>query len=100
MEQNDVIKRLIADNKEDMTYVTDSDGIVKAMSEGKIASLIGVESGHAINSNMGILRMLYEMGTRYMTLTHGCNTPWYDLITNLRMHFFACSECEGWNMTC
>ena len=53
MEQNDVIKRLIADNKDDMTYVTDSDGIVQAMSEGKIASLIGVESGHAINSNMG-----------------------------------------------
>ena len=78
MEQNDVIRRIVDQYSEHMTFVTDADGIEEAMGKGKIASLIGVESGHAINSNLGILRMLYDMGTRYMTLTHTCNTPWYE----------------------
>merc|ERR1712141_444175 len=40
--------------------------------------MIGVESGHAIGSSLGVLRTLYELGARYMTLTHSCNTPWAD----------------------
>ena len=52
-------------------------GIEKAFAEKKIASLVGVESGHAISSSLGVLRMFYEAGARYMTLTHSCNTPWY-----------------------
>ena len=40
--------------------------------------MIGVESGHAISSSLGVLRLLYELGARYMTLTHSCNTPWAD----------------------
>ena len=51
-------------------------GIEKAFAEKKIASLVGVESGHAISSSLGVLRMFYEAGARYMTLTHSCNTPW------------------------
>ncbi len=51
-------------------------GIETAFIQGKIASLIGVESGHGIGSRLGVLRTIYEMGARYMTLTHTCNTPW------------------------
>ena len=76
IEQIDVIKRLTADYPADMVYATSAQGIEEAFASGKIASLIGVESGHAINSNLAILRSLYELGARYMTLTHGCNTPW------------------------
>ena len=52
-----------------------SSGIEDAWAKGKIASLIGVESGHAIGSNLGVLRELYALGGRYMTLTHLCDTP-------------------------
>ena len=75
-EQIDVIKRVVAKNRKDMTFVTNPKDLRDAMTDGKIGSMIGVESGHAIDSNLAILRVLFDLGTRYMTLTHNCNTPW------------------------
>ena len=51
-------------------------GLEKAITEKKLGSMIGVESGHAIGSSIAVLRTIYELGGRYMTLTHSCNTPW------------------------
>lgn len=76
LEQVDLIRRLIWKYPEDLELVTSSDGILEAFKKGKIGSLIGVEGGHAIDSRISMLRIYYELGVRYMTLTHTCSTPW------------------------
>lgn len=76
LEQVDLIRRLIGKYPEEMELVTSADGILEVFKKGKIASLIGVEGGHAIDSRISMLRIYYELGVRYMTLTHTCSTPW------------------------
>ncbi|XP_023705512.1 dipeptidase 1 isoform X2 [Cryptotermes secundus] len=78
LEQIDVIRRLVAKYPTYMTLVTTTEGIERAHESGLLASLIGVEGGHAIGTSLGVLRMLYQLGARYLTLTHTCNTPWAD----------------------
>ena len=50
--------------------------ITDAHAKNKMSVLIGLEGGHMINSNLAMLRLYYELGVRYMTLTHSCHTPW------------------------
>ncbi|XP_052563985.1 dipeptidase 1-like [Culex pipiens pallens] len=78
LEQIDVIKRMVAKYPKYMKYVTSAEGIMEAFGEKRIGSLIAVEGGHSMDNRLAMLRIFYELGVRYMTLTHSCNTPWAD----------------------
>ena len=86
MEQIDVMKRLIARYPDQLQFTLTADQAESAMAEGKIASFLGMEGGHSIGSSLGVLRQMYDLGARYMTITHSKNTPWADSATDAPEH--------------
>ena len=86
LEQIDVMKRILARHPDRLEFVTTAAGAEKAMKAGRVASLIGMEGGHSIGSSLGVLRQMYALGARYMTITHSKNTPWADSATDAPAH--------------
>jgi membrane dipeptidase len=82
LEQIDIVHRMVARYPEKLVLALTADDIDRAEKQGKIASLIGMEGGHSINSSLATLRMMHRLGARYMTLTHSLNVPWADSATD------------------
>jgi len=82
LEQIDLVKRLVERYPETLELALTSSDVRRIHSTGKIASLIGMEGGHAIDDSLGVLRQMYACGARYMTLTHWENTAWADAGTD------------------
>lgn len=86
LEQIDIAKRMIARYPEALRFATRSSDILLAKKEGKVASFLGMEGGHVIENSLGALRAFYDLGARYMTLTHNVTLDWADAALGERKH--------------
>jgi membrane dipeptidase len=78
LEQIDIVHRMMRKYPDTFELALTADDVERIFKRGRIASLIGMEGGHAIDSSLGALRMFHRLGARYMTLTHSRNVPWAD----------------------
>jgi membrane dipeptidase len=82
LEQIDLVRRMIRRYPGQLELALTADDVQRIFATGRVASLIGAEGGHSIASSMGVLRTLYALGVRYLTLTHNANVPWADSATD------------------
>jgi membrane dipeptidase len=85
-EQIDLVHRMVERYPDDLEIALDADDVERIMKAGKIASLIGIEGGVAIEDDLAQLRMFAKLGARYMTLTHNTTLPWADAATDAPKH--------------
>ncbi|KAG1777045.1 membrane dipeptidase-domain-containing protein [Suillus placidus] len=91
LEQIDVAKGLILKYPNDFAYAVSASGIKLAIRDRKIASILGVEGAHQLGNSIAVLRQYYELGVRYVTLTHSCHNAFADscgmLIPSVPRHY-------------
>lgn len=86
LEQIELTRRMIAMHSDTLLLATRAADVERARSAGKIASFLGMENGQALENSLGALRAFYDLGVRYMTLTHGRNNDWADSATDAPAH--------------
>ena len=82
IEQIDIVRRMIEAYPSDLELARTADDVVRIHKAGKIASMLGVEGGRQIGGSLAALRQYYNLGARYMTLTHNQTTEWADSATD------------------
>ena len=86
LEQIDALFELIRRNPERLELAGTSDDVERIAAARMVASMLGVEGGHAIGNSLGTLRILASFGAGYLTLTHNDDTDWADSATGERTH--------------
>ncbi len=86
LEQFDIARRMIAKYDKEMVFARTSGDARRAMAAGKFPSFLGLEGGHAIENSLGVLRIYYDLGARYMTLTHNVTLDWADAAQDRAVH--------------
>jgi membrane dipeptidase len=86
VEQIDLVKRMAARYPADFAMAETAADVRRIHRAGKIACLIGIEGGHQINNSLAVLRQMFDLGARYMTLTHVLDIDWADAATDAPVH--------------
>ncbi|MFE6053641.1 dipeptidase [Kitasatospora sp. NPDC056446] len=82
LEQIDFVHALVERYPDRLRLARTAADIEAARADGRIASLMGAEGGHSIDCSLATLRALFDLGVRYLTLTHNDNVPWADSATD------------------
>lgn len=86
MEQIDFVKRMAQKYPDEFEMAYTADDVERIYEDGKIASLIGMEGGHSIANSLAVLRQFYDLGARYMTITHSRTLDWADAASDNPQH--------------
>jgi membrane dipeptidase len=86
LEQIDIARQVIARYPDKLHLALRAEDVEPAFRAGRIASFLGIEGGHAIENSLGALRAYYDLGVRYMTLTHGKTLDWADAAGDTPRH--------------
>ena len=86
LEQIDIARQFIREYPEVFEEALTASDVERIFRSGRIGSVLGMEGGHVIENSLGALRAYFDLGARYMTLTHGGNTDWADSATDDTEH--------------
>lgn len=84
LEQIDIARRLIAQYPNSLMFAGSVADVRRAKKVGKVASMLGMEGGYGLENSIGALRAYYDLGVRYMALTHNAHLDWADAAAPLQ----------------
>jgi membrane dipeptidase len=86
LEEIDIARQIVARYPDHFELALSPSDVERVFGGGRIASMLGMEGGHAIENSMGALRAFFDLGVRYMTLTHSASIDWADAGTGEVLH--------------
>jgi membrane dipeptidase len=86
LEQMDIARQIFNRYPDVFEETLTAEAAIRAFRAGRIASVMGMEGGHVLENSLGALRSFYDLGARYLTLTHSDNTDWADAATDTPRH--------------